>query len=65
MTRPKPQTKASRQRHWYRFFVGECPVCGRDQSYRQRIYSPRPIDPADRVVHLLDVETYDQCMERQ
>jgi len=29
-------------KYWYFFWWGECPVCGRDQSYRERRYTPKP-----------------------
>lgn len=35
--------------HWYRLFVGECPVCGHDRSYRVRVYGRRPKDPCKRL----------------
>lgn len=30
------------RKHWYRLHIGECPVCGRDQSYRERVYGRKP-----------------------
>jgi hypothetical protein len=50
--------------HWYKSFVGECPVCGRDASYRQRVYGRRPRDRRRRHVQLPDTYTYDHCLER-
>jgi hypothetical protein len=47
--------------HWYRRHVGECPVCGRDKSYRVRVYGPKPKDPRERYVQLPQTETYDHC----
>lgn len=52
-----------RRKHWYRQHVGECPVCGRDKSYRVRVYGPRPKDPKKRYVQLPGSQTYDHCME--
>lgn len=46
--------------HWYRMFLGECPVCGRDQSYRERVYGARPSDK-DRYVYLTSQQTYCGC----
>lgn len=43
---------AKRRAHWYRFNLGECPVCGRDQSYRERVYGRKPKDPKKRYVYL-------------
>ncbi len=48
--------------HWYRQYIGECPVCGRDKSYRERVAGERPADPRDRYVHLSDRQTYDGCI---
>jgi len=48
-------------KHWYRIFVGECPVCGRDSGYKERIYGKRPTDPLKRYVYLSDKATYCGC----
>lgn len=48
-------------RYWYRIYVGECPVCGKDKGYRERVYGDRPSDPKDRYVYLSNSETYDHC----
>ena len=50
--------------HWYRIHLGECPVCGSDQSYRERVYGERPEKNEDRYVYRPDSQTYDHCMER-
>jgi hypothetical protein len=49
-------------RHWYKMFVGGCPVCGKDQSYRVRIYGKRPEKIEDRYVQLSYADTYDNCL---
>ena len=51
------------KKYWYRIYIGECPVCGRSKSYRERVYSPRPEKREDRYVWLSDQETYDGCIE--
>lgn len=48
--------------HWYRMYIGECPVCGTDQSYRERVYGARPEKREDRTVYLSQTNTYDYCM---
>ena len=48
--------------HWYRWHVGQCPVCMSDKSYRKRVYGRRPKDPRKRVVYLPDNTTYDGCL---
>lgn len=30
------------KKHWYKTFYGECPVCGRDCSYKVRMYGKKP-----------------------
>jgi hypothetical protein len=48
-------------RHWYRIFRGECPVCGRDKSYRVRVYGRPPRDRRKSYGHLPDMACYDWC----
>lgn len=50
-----------KQSHWYRIYVGECPVCGSDKGFRERVNGPKPSDRNDRVVHMSDAECYDHC----
>ncbi len=49
---------------WYLMYVGECPVCGRDKSYRVRGKGRKPAR-AKRYVWLSDTATYDHCIERE
>jgi hypothetical protein len=53
-----------RAAHWYRQYVGECPVCGKDKSYRQRVDGPKPTDKRSRYVQLSQQECYDGCLDR-
>ena len=53
-----------RKKFWYRMFVGECCCCGKDKSYRERVYGKKPRDPKKRYVYLSQQETYDHCLER-
>ena len=55
--------RAPLPKHWYRIYVGECPVCGRDAGYRERVMGEPPEDRADRYVWLRDTITYDYCLE--
>jgi hypothetical protein len=50
--------------HWYRMHVGECPVCGRDASYRERVYGKPPEKWQDRYHNLSYQQTYDHCLDR-
>jgi hypothetical protein len=49
------------RRYWYRIFVGECPVCGRDKGFRVRVYGKPPRDRRKRYQHLPDTACYDYC----
>jgi len=52
---PKPKRK-----HWYKIDKYECPVCGRGEEFRTRMYTDRPEKPEDRVTWH---EQYDWCTE--
>ena len=54
-------TDTAKHPHWYRRFVGECPVCGRDAGYRERVYGKKPTDPRKIWRHLPAEQTYDHC----
>lgn len=49
--------------HWYKMYAGECPVCGRDHSYRERVYGHPPLNWRDRYIQLSQTETYDDCLQ--
>ena len=38
---PKP-------RYWYFLTINCCPICGRDDTSRERRFDPRPDDPTER-----------------
>jgi hypothetical protein len=61
---PATLKRRKHRTHWYRQYVGECPVCGRDKSYRERVYGKPPKDPRKRYVQLSPTECYDHCLER-
>ena len=48
--------------YWYRMYVGECPACGRDASYRERVYGSKPEKWEDRYVQLPQQKTYCGCI---
>ena len=52
-------------KYWYRKYIGNCPVCGSDKSYKMRQYGQKPESWIERVVYLSDQECYDQCLERE
>jgi hypothetical protein len=53
--------KKKKKPHWYRMYIGECPVCGSDKSYRVRVFGRKPKDHRKRYVQLK--QTYDGCMQ--
>ena len=38
--------------HWYKIYIGECLICGKDFSYRERIYGQKPTDLAQIYIYL-------------
>lgn len=50
------------KKYWYKHFVGECPMCGRDASYKIRVYGKKPKNPEKRYFQLSHQQTYDHCM---
>lgn len=58
----KTKAKPKRRRYWVRFHWGECPVCGSDSSYRERVYGRKPKDSRLRHVYIPDTSTYDHCV---
>jgi hypothetical protein len=55
--------KTRDQKHWYKSFVGSCPVCGTDRSYRVLVMGERPSKPEECFETLSDGECYDHCLE--
>jgi hypothetical protein len=51
-----------KKKYWYRQYIGECPVCGRDQSWRERVYGKKPKDTTKVYIHLTDFDSYDHCI---
>ena len=54
--------KTKSKQHWYRQYVGECPVCGRNAGWKERVYGEKPEDTTEIYIQLKDTETYDHCM---
>lgn len=48
--------------HWYRWYRGECPACGRDASYKERVYGRKPKRVEKRIIRLPQTETYCGCI---
>lgn len=34
-------------KHWYKQYIAECPVCGKDHSSRERVYGEKPKNPKE------------------
>lgn len=49
-------------KYWYKFHIGECPVCGRNCSYKERVYGKKPKKYTLRYISLSYEETYDGCI---
>lgn len=45
-------------KYWIKFTTRECPICGRGGEYRERQYTEKPKDPAERYKW---VAMYDWC----
>lgn len=37
-----------RSTYWYFITINECPLCGRSHEYRERQYTPKPVDAQHR-----------------
>jgi hypothetical protein len=53
------------KKYWYQQHIGACPVCGKDKSFRVRIYGKKPKSAKLRYIYLSDFQTYDHCLERE
>lgn len=48
-------------KYWIRFHVGECPLCGRDRGWKERVVGEKPSDWNERYVAMSYEECYDWC----
>lgn len=46
------------KKYWYLFNIVECPLCGKMDKYKERKYSKRPENKADRYFY---EQVYDYC----
>lgn len=51
-----------KKRYWYRQYVGECPGCGRNAGWKERVYGKKPKDFRKVYIQLTDAQCYDYCM---
>jgi hypothetical protein len=47
-----------KKKHWYKKIIYYCPICGSEDSYRERRFDEKPKDYNDRVVVK---EAWDYC----
>lgn len=45
--------------HWCLVHMGECVICGKDESFRERVYGKKPFDANERYAYPPD----DACWE--
>jgi hypothetical protein len=53
--------KKPRRARWYMQYIGECPVCGSDKSWKEARYT-RPPAKRKRYEYLPDTHTFDGCI---
>lgn len=46
------------KKYWYKYYREECPVCGREDVYKERQYTEKPESILERRVHEVN---YDWC----
>lgn len=50
--------KKNKKKYWYKFYIGECPFCGRDRSFKERKYTKKPKNLKNRIEYLSDTFTF-------
>jgi hypothetical protein len=60
-----PLMRKKPAKHWYRQYIGECPVCGRDSSFKERVYGDKPKDMKEVYKQLPDTQTYCGCLDHE
>jgi hypothetical protein len=48
MQKEKPLPKKEKRKYWYFIYYEECVLCGRNEEFRERRYTPRPEKYEDR-----------------
>ncbi len=51
--------KKTDEKFWYKQDISECPVCGRTDIEKIRIYGNKPADPSEIYTYH---QVYDNCM---
>ena len=47
------------RKFWYKFIIHYCPVCGKEDCFKERIYTIRPKDRSERYSFIY---IYDYCV---
>jgi len=50
IVKAEPRPVRRDEPHWYRIHISECVLCGKDDSWRERVAGPPPQDPGDRYI---------------
>ena len=58
----RKRTVAPKKKYWYRHHVGECPVCGQDMGWKEKIYGEKPKDLKKVFVQLTIKESFNHCI---
>lgn len=45
----KRQSVKQNSKYWYMTYIHECPLCGRSDRWRERMYTSKPPEAKDRV----------------
>jgi hypothetical protein len=48
----KEKEKKPKKGYWYKFFYEECVLCGAHYEWKERQYTPKPEDIAERYKHI-------------
>lgn len=51
-----------KQKYWYKQYVGECPVCGRNQGWKEKVIGEKPNDFRKIYIQLSNSECFDHCI---
>lgn len=55
----------AKESYYYRQYIGECPVCGRDAGYKEKVKGEKPKDESLIYIQLPQNQTYCHCLESE
>ena len=56
------KNKKIRKKYWYKQYMGECPVCGRNMGWREKVNGDKPTDLTKVYIQLSPEDCYDHCI---